>query len=76
MFIEKEWENLRIKGRSDFVLKEKLKLLKISLRRWDLEVFGRVNLLVDDNVSEINIVYNLLSYCNGAQVKEPMCVRS
>lgn len=32
-FVEKEWSSLRVHGRSDFMLKEKLRLLKGSLRR-------------------------------------------
>ncbi|XP_058741467.1 uncharacterized protein LOC131613848 [Vicia villosa] len=39
-FVEKEWEKLVVSGRGDYILKEKLRLLKDSLRRWNLEVFG------------------------------------
>lgn len=31
-FVEQEWRNLRIRGRGDFALKEKLWMLKISLQ--------------------------------------------
>ncbi|CAL5202946.1 unnamed protein product [Lathyrus oleraceus] len=32
-FVDKEWRSFKVMGRGDFVLKEKLKLLKISLKR-------------------------------------------
>lgn len=37
-------------GRSDFVLKEKLKLLKVSIKKWNDEVFGRLDLVVEECV--------------------------
>lgn len=38
-FVKQEWGKLRVAGRSDFVIKEKLRQLKDSLRRWNYEVF-------------------------------------
>lgn len=37
-------------GQSDFVLKEKLKLLKVSIKKWNEEVFGRLDLEVEECV--------------------------
>ncbi|XP_058785957.1 uncharacterized protein LOC131660684 [Vicia villosa] len=54
-FIEKEWKSLHIEGRGDFILKEKLRLLKDKLRRWNEEVFGRIDLEVEQGVRELNL---------------------
>ncbi|XP_058775987.1 uncharacterized protein LOC131650289 [Vicia villosa] len=55
-FVKKEWLNLIVYGRGDFVLKEKLGLLKEKLRVWNKEVFGRYDLEVEEGVRELNIV--------------------
>ena len=36
------WQNSKVTGSSSFILVEKLKALKIKLKRWNKEVFGRV----------------------------------
>lgn len=69
------WESLRISGRS-VLFKEKLNPLKVSLRRWNVEVFERMDLHVKDNVDEINAVDDLLSHCKETNVKDLVCRRS
>ncbi|XP_058733267.1 uncharacterized protein LOC131604869 [Vicia villosa] len=54
-FVEKEWMSLKVKGRWDFVLKEKLKLLKDKLKRWNRDVFGKINLDIEEDVNDINL---------------------
>ncbi|XP_058750108.1 uncharacterized protein LOC131623108 [Vicia villosa] len=54
-FVEKEWLSLKVEGRGDFVLKEKLKLLKDKLKRWNREVFGKINLDIEEDVNDINL---------------------
>lgn len=46
-FVEKEWRGLEVVGRSDFVLKENLRLLKSRLSLWNIEVFGKFYLEVE-----------------------------
>ncbi|XP_058751483.1 uncharacterized protein LOC131624543 [Vicia villosa] len=46
---------LKVKGRWDFVLKEKLKLLKDKLKRWNRDVFGKTNLDIEEDVNDINL---------------------
>lgn len=53
-FVEKEWRNLKVEGRGDFILKEKLRLLKEKLRWWNKEVFGKVDLEVEEGVRDLN----------------------
>ncbi|XP_058759393.1 uncharacterized protein LOC131632672 [Vicia villosa] len=57
-FVEKEWSGMNIYGHGDFVLKEKLRLLKIKLRWWNYNVFGKINLEVEEGVKEINALDN------------------
>lgn len=47
--------------RSDFVIKEKMKLLKDSLKRWNKNVFGWNDLKIREGVKGINVVDILLS---------------
>ncbi|XP_058756338.1 uncharacterized protein LOC131629578 [Vicia villosa] len=53
-FVEKEWLSLKLEGRGDFVLKEKLRLLKDKLRRWDKEVFRKIELDMEQGVRDLN----------------------
>ncbi|XP_058767944.1 uncharacterized protein LOC131641660 [Vicia villosa] len=53
-FVKKEWEGLKVEGRGDFVLKEKLRLLKGKLIWWNKKVFGKIDLEVEEGVRDIN----------------------
>lgn len=68
IFLEKEWPKIKLEGRSDFVLKEKLKLLKGSLRKWKNEDFGWIDLELDKDVEELNVVHEFLSNFNEDQI--------
>ncbi|XP_058741064.1 uncharacterized protein LOC131613407 [Vicia villosa] len=57
-FVEKEWNGLDVHGHGDFVLKEKLRLLKNKLRWWNTTVFGKINLELEEGVKEINAIDN------------------
>ncbi|KAI5397407.1 hypothetical protein KIW84_063282 [Lathyrus oleraceus] len=73
---DKEWNGMKVEGNSDYVIKEKLKILKVSLRRWNKEVFGWYDLKVEEGVEEINTVDKLLSSCMDNEVKELVDRRS
>ncbi|XP_058758566.1 uncharacterized protein LOC131631812 [Vicia villosa] len=60
-FVEKEWKSMKVEGRGDFVLKEKLRLLKDKLRIWNKDVFGRINLEMEDGVSSMNLADDKLA---------------
>lgn len=68
LFVEKELKDMNVQGRSDYVIKEKLRLLKGRLRWRNSEVFGRINIQVKDGKEEINEVDELLSFCKENQV--------
>lgn len=67
---------MKVEGNSDYVIKEKLKILKVSLRRWNKKVFGWYDLKVEEGVEEINKVDKLLSSCMDNEVKELVDRRS
>ncbi|XP_058760861.1 uncharacterized protein LOC131634226 [Vicia villosa] len=56
IFVEKEWKDLNVSGRGDFVLKEKMRLLKPRLRWWNSNVFRRIDLDIENDVNVINRV--------------------
>lgn len=37
-------------------MKENLKLLRDQLRRWNVDIFGKINLEVDRSIKELNIL--------------------
>ncbi|XP_058775266.1 uncharacterized protein LOC131649524 [Vicia villosa] len=64
-FVEKEWKSLKVEGRGDFVLKEKLRLLKDKLKKWNKEVFGKIDLDIEEGVQDINLAdERLASFSN------------
>ncbi|XP_058765931.1 uncharacterized protein LOC131639452 [Vicia villosa] len=75
-FVEKEWRKMKIEGRGDYVLKEKIRLLKASPRRWNEDVFGRFDLLIEDGVKRINVPDDLLKSCKEDEVDGLVKVRS
>ncbi|XP_058747173.1 uncharacterized protein LOC131620182 [Vicia villosa] len=49
-----EWEEIIVVGRGDFVLKEKFRLIKERLRWWEKNVFGKIDLEIEENVKVLN----------------------
>lgn len=43
---------MSIKGRGDFIIYEKLKRLKVKLKEWNEEVFGWIDLRIDEKIEE------------------------
>lgn len=74
-FVKKSWEDFMVTSISDYVLKEKLKLLKIYLKKWNAEVLGRLNLEVEECVEEINRVDASFLECNYGEVEGLMASR-
>lgn len=60
------WLKCEAKGRRDFILFEKLKFLKSSLRIWNKEVFGWIDLKVEESVEELNALNKLLVENTGS----------
>ncbi|XP_058749842.1 uncharacterized protein LOC131622827 [Vicia villosa] len=55
-FVEVEWKKLIVMGRGDFVLYEKLKSFKEKLKGWNKEVFGWVDLKMEEARDSINML--------------------
>ncbi|XP_058749275.1 uncharacterized protein LOC131622266 [Vicia villosa] len=53
-FVEVEWKAISITGTSAYVLKEKLKLLKGRLKWRNQNIFGKLDLNIDEDVEEMN----------------------
>lgn len=50
LFAKLEWTKCMVNGRGDFILYEKLKSFKSSLRIWNKEVFGWIDIKVEGSV--------------------------
>ncbi|CAJ2637088.1 unnamed protein product [Trifolium pratense] len=59
-FVEKSWKGFIVQGSKAFVLKEKFRLLKDCLRKWNIEVFGLLDLNIDKTVKDLNDIEDLL----------------
>jgi hypothetical protein len=59
-FVEKSWKSFDVRGKKAYVLKEKFRLLKESLRKWNKEVFGILDLNIENTVKELNDIEGLL----------------
>ncbi|KAI5443415.1 hypothetical protein KIW84_012165 [Lathyrus oleraceus] len=55
--VERSWSQVHVKGRVEFVLKEKRKALKISLMRRNKEVFEHIDLEVNEAIRDLNTLY-------------------
>lgn len=51
-FVTKEWSKWKVKGIGDFCLYEKLKNLKVRLKVWNKEIFGWIDLKVDECIED------------------------
>lgn len=55
-FVQDSWNNLEVHGTGLFVLKEKLKMLKGDLKRWNTDIFGDINSKKKEMVDKINAI--------------------
>ncbi|KAL8497556.1 hypothetical protein ACS0TY_021043 [Phlomoides rotata] len=52
-FVEEKWKSYAITGWGGFVLKEKLKRLKVDLKQWNMEEFGVLERRIENRRAEI-----------------------
>ncbi|XP_058767003.1 uncharacterized protein LOC131640642 [Vicia villosa] len=57
-FVEEEWAKINVKGRGDFCLVEKLKILKGRLSWWNKVVYGCLDLNIDKASEELTFLDN------------------
>ncbi|XP_058759244.1 uncharacterized protein LOC131632513 [Vicia villosa] len=75
-FIKEEWSKLIVEGNGDFILYEKLKLLKQRIRDWNRDVFGWIDLRVIQNVDNLNELDSLLVDHFGGNIRDLVTNRS
>ncbi|XP_058776602.1 uncharacterized protein LOC131650919 [Vicia villosa] len=74
-FVEEVWNSLEVRGKLGFVLKEKLFLLKNKIRLWNKEVFGIVDLEVNNFISSLNALDSLVANVEGGVIEDVMEAR-
>ncbi|XP_058763936.1 uncharacterized protein LOC131637356 [Vicia villosa] len=75
-YVEREWRSIKVEGMSDFILKEKLRILKSSLRTWNVDHFAKIDLDIKEGIQKINNADALLEACREDFVKEVVVERS
>lgn len=73
--MEQEWSKLVVRGRGDFVLKEKLRLLKDKIKVWNKEVFGKYDLEVKEGVRDINRFDDKLDPSSSSSFMDDLVLR-
>ncbi|XP_058756586.1 uncharacterized protein LOC131629805 [Vicia villosa] len=65
-FVKEEWNQIVVKGRGDYFLVEKLKILKSRISWWNKTIYGWIDLKIDKDVKEMNSLDNLFVHfaCN------------
>lgn len=75
-FMSNEWNSFKVMGSKAFVLKEKFKLIRVRIRWWNINVFGWVDLKVEQDVKSMNILEEQIMQFNKEPTKEEREVRS
>jgi hypothetical protein len=67
-FVEKAWKGLDVHGKMAYVFKEKFRLLRDCLRKWNKEVFGILDLNIEKTVKDLNDIEGL--FCKKRRVEQ------
>lgn len=59
-FVSSCWAGFDVHGNKAYVVKEKLKLIKAKLRGWNKELFGVLDLNIENVVKDLNVLDNTL----------------
>ncbi|MCH91947.1 LINE-1 reverse transcriptase like, partial [Trifolium medium] len=60
-YVSLYWRNLKVTGKKAFIIKEKLKQLKEGLKIWNREVFGLIDLNIENTVTELNALEDVIA---------------
>lgn len=74
-FVTKEWNSFDIRGSNKFVLKEKLKMLRGRLRWQNKNVFGWIDLRIEEEVEIINKLEDQLMQSSDQALEEVYIMR-
>ncbi|XP_058759850.1 uncharacterized protein LOC131633146 [Vicia villosa] len=75
-FVTKEWAKIHCKGRGDYCLVEKLKVLKERIRWWNKTVYGWIDLNIGTVEEELHHLDNLFVHFAGTAPDEVTTKRS
>ncbi|XP_058763377.1 uncharacterized protein LOC131636799 [Vicia villosa] len=75
-FVEEEWKKLEVKGRGDFCFVEKLKAIKRKIRLWNKEVFGWIDLNIEEAGKEMHFLDNKFAHFAGNVPEDIVLQRS
>ncbi|KAK2351032.1 hypothetical protein QL285_097633 [Trifolium repens] len=67
-FVKQCWMGFVVHGKKAFVLKEKFRMLKECLRKWNKEVFGYMDLNIEKIVNDLNNIEGLLGGDDDVQL--------
>ncbi|XP_058725579.1 uncharacterized protein LOC131596860 [Vicia villosa] len=72
-FVKEEWGKIVVKGRGDFCLVEKLKILKGRLAWWNKFVFGWIDLNIKSAQEELSFLDDVFANFAGRRSKNKLC---
>ncbi|XP_058760697.1 uncharacterized protein LOC131634030 [Vicia villosa] len=61
-FMKEEWKKIEFKGRGDYCLVEKLKILKNQISWWNKTVYGWIDLKIDKDGKEMHSLDNVFAH--------------
>ncbi|XP_058734029.1 uncharacterized protein LOC131605721 [Vicia villosa] len=64
-FVEDVWDKIEVKGRGDYCLVQKLKILRSRISWWNKTVYGWIDLNIDKDVKELHSLDNLFVHFAG-----------
>ncbi|XP_058784169.1 uncharacterized protein LOC131658938 [Vicia villosa] len=76
LFVEEEWKRINFKGRGDFCLNEKLKTLKNRISWWNKNVYGWIDLKINNDGKELHSLDNMFVHFAGNVPDEVVLKRS
>ncbi|XP_058771389.1 uncharacterized protein LOC131644810 [Vicia villosa] len=69
-FVQNEWSSLDVRGSKAFVLKEKMKKLRERMRWWNTNVFGKIDLKIEEDVEALNATEDRMTQMNVTLTEE------
>ncbi|XP_058760823.1 uncharacterized protein LOC131634151 [Vicia villosa] len=75
-FVEEEWKKIVVKGRGDYCLVEKLKALKGKIVKWNKEIYGWIDLNIEEAEKEMHFFDNKFAHFAGNVSEEVVAKRS
>ena len=65
------WESYHFQGTPSFSVANKLKMLKLDLKRWNVEEFGNIGLRVQNLWKDLKVLEVIELECTDAALEEP-----